>query len=67
MNGLMSITGVPLSASIGNIFIFCSFIISNTSWLEVQWKEGLEIADFNTEHVYFQKENSGTYIAALLN
>lgn len=44
-----------------------SFIISNTSWLEVQWKEGLEIADFNKEHVYFQKENSGTYIAALLN
>ncbi len=44
-----------------------SFIISNTSWLEVQWKEKLEIANFNREHVYFQKENADTYIAALLN
>ncbi len=43
-----------------------SFIVSNTSYLEVQWKDGLSIDDFNKEHVYFQKENAATYISEIL-
>lgn len=43
-----------------------SFIISNTSYLEVQWKEQLEIQDFNRENVYFLKENQTTYIRDIL-
>ena len=43
-----------------------SFIVSNTSFLEVQWKEQLEIEDFNNVNVYFQKENSSTYIDRIL-
>lgn len=44
-----------------------SFIISNTSFLEVQWKEDLSIADFNRENVYFQKENHQDYIEKILS
>ncbi len=44
-----------------------SYIISNSSFLEVHWKDQLNIKDFNGEHVYFQKENSEDYIAAILN
>ena len=43
-----------------------SFIISNTSYLEVQWKDNLEIEDFNSNHVYFIKENKSTYIKDIL-
>lgn len=44
-----------------------SFIVSNTSFLEVQWKNSLSIQDFNDNHVYFQKENESEYIDAILN
>jgi hypothetical protein len=44
-----------------------SFIISNSPYLEVQWKEQMSIEFFNEEHVFFQKENAGTYIFELLN
>lgn len=44
-----------------------SFIISNTSFLEVQWKENLSIADFNKENVYFLKENNHDYIEKILS
>ena len=44
-----------------------SFIISNTSFLDVQWKEDLSIADFNRENVYFLKENSQDYIEKILS
>lgn len=43
-----------------------SFIVSNTSYLEVQWKDDLSIDDFNREHVYFQKENAMIYISDIL-
>jgi hypothetical protein len=43
-----------------------SFIISNTSYLEVQWKDQLTIEDFNEENVFFQKENAGSYIERIL-
>ncbi|WP_286856439.1 MULTISPECIES: DEAD/DEAH box helicase family protein [Sphingobacterium] len=43
-----------------------SFIVSNTSFLEVQWKDTLGIEDFNKAHVYFQKENANSYIASIL-
>lgn len=32
-----------------------SFIVSNTSYLEVQWKDQLTVEDFNKVNVYFQK------------
>jgi hypothetical protein len=44
-----------------------SYIISNTSFLEVNWKNSLSIQDFNENHVYFQKENESEYIDAILN
>src|SRR5690606_20450162 len=43
-----------------------SFIVSNTSFLEVNWKEEMTVADFNREHVYFQKENAGSYVREIL-
>ncbi len=44
-----------------------SFIVSNTSYLEVNWKDNLSIEDFNKNHVYFQKENVNSYIESILN
>ncbi len=44
-----------------------SYIISNTSYLEVNWKDSFEIKDFNAENVYFQKENASNYIESILN
>lgn len=43
-----------------------SFIVSNTSYLEVQWKGDMSIEDFNDVNVYFQKENVSTYIEKIL-
>lgn len=43
-----------------------SFIVSNTSYLEVQWKEQLEIEDFNENNVFFQKENANSYIQSII-
>jgi len=43
-----------------------SYIVSNTSYLDVNWKDNLSIEDFNSEHVLFQKENAETYIKILL-
>lgn len=43
-----------------------SFIISNTKWLEVNWKESLTISDFNVQHVFFQEEQSLIYIELLI-
>lgn len=44
-----------------------SYIVSNTSFLEVNWKEQYKIADFNANNVYFQKENATTYIKSILS
>lgn len=44
-----------------------SFIVSNTSYLEVQWKDELKIEEFNRQNVYFQKENVANYISAILS
>ncbi|WP_291068765.1 MULTISPECIES: DEAD/DEAH box helicase family protein [unclassified Empedobacter] len=43
-----------------------SYIVSNTSYLDVNWKDTLSIEDFNKNHVYFQKENVGRYIGEIL-
>lgn len=43
-----------------------SFVISNTSYLEVNWKDNLSIEEFNKNNVYFQKENASTYIESIL-
>lgn len=43
-----------------------SYIVSNTSYLELNWKDGLSIDDFNKNNVYFQKENAMIYILDIL-
>lgn len=43
-----------------------SYIVSNTSYLEVNWKDGLTIEEFNENNVYFQKENVAVYIERIL-
>lgn len=47
--------------------ILNSFIISNTKWIEVNWKENLEILDFNENHVLFQEEQRKDYIQFMIN
>ncbi len=47
--------------------ILNSFIISNTKWLEVNWKERLEIKDFNNAHVLFQHDQKSEYIGIMMN
>lgn len=44
-----------------------SYIVSNTRHLEVQWANGLSVADFNKENVYFQMDNAENYIDKILN
>lgn len=44
-----------------------SFIVSNSSFLEVNWKDELTIDDFNKENVFFQKENAESYIESILS
>jgi hypothetical protein len=43
-----------------------SFIVSNTKWIEVNWKESLQIADFNKNHVYFQEDQQPEYIQSMI-
>lgn len=43
-----------------------SFIIPNTSYLELQWKGDVSIDDFNDVNVYFQKENVVSYVERIL-
>lgn len=43
-----------------------SFIVSNTSLLEVQWRDGMTEADFNKEHVYFQNSSFVNYVEKIL-
>lgn len=43
-----------------------SFIISNTRLFELNWKGDLEHKDFHKENVYFQTEDSETYIGEIL-
>lgn len=47
--------------------ILDSYIVSNTSYLEVNWKNKFEIKDFNDQNVFFQKENATTYIESILD
>lgn len=44
-----------------------SFIISNTKWLEVNWKESLTISDFNEQHVFFQEEQQVDYLFSIID
>lgn len=44
-----------------------SYIISNTSLLEVHWAGETSEADFNKENVYFQKSKSVNYVDAILS
>ena len=51
----------------GENLVLNSFIISNTKWLEVNWKESLTISDFNEQHVFFQEEQRPDYCALLID
>jgi len=46
--------------------ILNSFIISNTKWIEVNWKDSLTIGDFNQNHVYFQEDQNNEYITKMI-
>lgn len=46
--------------------ILNSFIISNTKWLEVNWKDSLTLEDFNNEHVFFQEDQNQDYIVKMI-
>lgn len=39
-----------------------SFVLANTRWLEIHWKEGYTIQDFNDNHVLFQEDQHKEYI-----
>ena len=43
-----------------------SFIISNTKWLEINWKEEKSIKDFNDNNVLFQEDQQSEYIKLLI-
>jgi len=44
-----------------------SFIVSNTRFMEVNWKQQLQIEDFHNENVYFQTEDNNTYIGNIVD
>jgi hypothetical protein len=48
------------------MLVLNSFIISNTKWLEVNWKEKLTIEDFNDNHVLFQEDQGTDYIQMMI-
>jgi len=50
----------------GENLILNSFIISNTKWLEVNWKEQLSIQDFNNNNTLFQEDQKEEYIKLML-
>lgn len=50
---------------VGEKLYLNSFIVSNTKWLEVNWKGTLSLEDFNKHHVYFQEEQT-EYVEAIL-
>jgi hypothetical protein len=51
---------------IGENLILNSFILSNTKWLEVNWKESISIAEFNKNNVYFQEDQNEEYIGMVI-
>jgi len=44
-----------------------SFIISNTKYFELNWKEDTSIEEFHKNNVYFQYEDKETYIGNIIN
>jgi len=51
----------------GENLVLNSFIISNTKWIEVNWKDNLSISNFNENHVYFQEDQRSDYIINLID
>jgi len=43
-----------------------SFIVSVTELAQIQWLGDLTLADFNEQHVFFQKNQRGEYVEAML-
>jgi hypothetical protein len=52
---------------INEALILNSFIVSNTKWIEVNWKDNHTIGDFNDNHVYFQEEQNNDYIISIID
>ncbi len=46
--------------------ILNSFVVSNSKWLEINWKEDKSIQDFNDNHVLFQEDQHKDYIRLLI-
>ncbi len=51
----------------GENLVINSFIISNTKWIEVNWKDNLSIDDFNNQHVFFQEDQANQYIGKMVD
>ena len=51
----------------GENLVLNSFIISNTKWIEVNWKDNLSISDFNDNNVFFQEDQNADYISRLID
>ncbi len=43
-----------------------SYIVSNTPFLDLNWKDTLSVEDFNKNNVYFQSENKLDYIKRII-
>jgi hypothetical protein len=51
---------------IGENLVLNSFIVSNTKWIEVNWKDSLSIEDFNKQHVFFQEDQANQYVGKMV-
>lgn len=51
----------------GENLILNSFIVSNTKWIEINWKEDHKIEDFNRNNVYFQEEQNEIYVEMMID
>ena len=47
--------------------VLSSFIISNTKYYELPWKEDRDISEFHHNNVFFQHEDKDTYIAKVIS
>jgi hypothetical protein len=46
--------------------VLSSFIISNTKYYELPWKENRDISEFHHNNVFFQYEDKDTYVGKVI-
>ncbi len=51
----------------GENLVLNSFILSNTKYLEINWKDELSMSDFNRHNVLFQEEQNREYIRLMVD